>query len=471
MTSFRSVAFFFGALVVGCGSNAELVAGDSGDPVVSTGGSSGAGGAQHLDRYWRHQPRRLRGARSLRRLRRRSMPRSGPPARRWFAATGRSTRWTRSATTATPSRVTAAPRTASRSKPTSRVPRRAQNACRPSSVATRKISPGTETCDDGNTNPKDGCDATCKIEPGWDCEVAGELCVPHCGDGMIVGDEECEFYNGATPTAGSGCGIDCRIEPGWDCNATPRRAPRRCAATRWSSAARDATTETTFPSTAVSTAWPSRAATAAPARRYAETANVTTPKIATTATFATATAARTIAKSRWATSARTSSRPRPTRSACPVIYRDFMGDIKNDEQTTRAMRLSRRRVRPLASCSIPTSTLHGNGTSGRSRAKLGTDGRPVYVVPNNPAARQLHRQDQLRQVVPRRRPFTTGRSSAAIDSHAQRPSALRLRQQHHRRLLSPRQQGVRSHPRRSCELLQSQLQFHHRDTILVRVRR
>ncbi len=24
-------------------------------------------------------------------------------------------------------------------------------------------------CDDGNTNPGDGCDANCNIEPGWDC--------------------------------------------------------------------------------------------------------------------------------------------------------------------------------------------------------------------------------------------------------------------------------------------------------------
>jgi fibro-slime domain-containing protein len=83
-----------------------------------------------------------------------------------------------------------------------------------------KVSPGLETCDDGNTTAGDGCSVTCMLEPGWDCEVAGERCAAHCGDGMIVGDEECEFYNGAAPAAGNGCGVDCRIEPGWDCNGT-----------------------------------------------------------------------------------------------------------------------------------------------------------------------------------------------------------------------------------------------------------
>ena len=39
---------------------------------------------------------------------------------------------------------------------------------------------------------------------------------------MIVGDEECEFYDGATPAAGNGCGTDCRVEPGWDCNSVAK---------------------------------------------------------------------------------------------------------------------------------------------------------------------------------------------------------------------------------------------------------
>ena len=64
--------------------------------------------------------------------------------------------------------------------------------------------------------------ATCQLEPGWDCAVQGTLCTPHCGDGILVGDEQCEFYGGAVPTAGAGCSVNCQIEPGWDCNATTK---------------------------------------------------------------------------------------------------------------------------------------------------------------------------------------------------------------------------------------------------------
>ena len=124
------------------------------------------------------------------------------------------------------------------------------------SVATQDLA-GHRTCDDGNTNPEDGCDATCKLEPGWDCEVAGELCVPHCGDGMIVGDEECEFYNGAAPAAGNGCSIDCRIEPGWDCNVTAKSCSRTvCGNGIVELRESSATTRTAFRLTAATTAWP-----------------------------------------------------------------------------------------------------------------------------------------------------------------------------------------------------------------------
>ncbi|HEY0840618.1 MAG TPA: DUF4215 domain-containing protein, partial [Vulgatibacter sp.] len=47
-----------------------------------------------------------------------------------------------------------------------------------------------ESCDDGNTDPGDGCSTDCQIEPGWDCTAGG--CVPVCGDGALVGSEECD---------------------------------------------------------------------------------------------------------------------------------------------------------------------------------------------------------------------------------------------------------------------------------------
>ena len=35
---------------------------------------------------------------------------------------------------------------------------------------------GTEECDDGDTNPGDGCDAGCQVEPGWTCEGEPSVC-------------------------------------------------------------------------------------------------------------------------------------------------------------------------------------------------------------------------------------------------------------------------------------------------------
>ncbi len=49
-----------------------------------------------------------------------------------------------------------------------------------------------EDCDDGNAMPGDGCDL-CAVETGWDCTAASpSVCTPTCGDGVILGDEECD---------------------------------------------------------------------------------------------------------------------------------------------------------------------------------------------------------------------------------------------------------------------------------------
>lgn len=45
---------------------------------------------------------------------------------------------------------------------------------------------GAETCDDGNLNNHDGCSSTCSLEPGFlACSPMG--CVSRCGDGIAVG--------------------------------------------------------------------------------------------------------------------------------------------------------------------------------------------------------------------------------------------------------------------------------------------
>jgi fibro-slime domain-containing protein len=74
----------------------------------------------------------------------------------------------------------------------------------------------TEACDDGNTNPDDGCGPDCLlIESGYRCPVAGQLCVANrCDDGRIDSPETCEDGN---TTAGDGCSATCTLEPGWQC--------------------------------------------------------------------------------------------------------------------------------------------------------------------------------------------------------------------------------------------------------------
>jgi fibro-slime domain-containing protein len=56
----------------------------------------------------------------------------------------------------------------------------------------------------------------CGIERGWDCPLPGQLCVPHCGDGILAGTEECD-----PPNIGQGCSAACKFEPGYVCSAPP----------------------------------------------------------------------------------------------------------------------------------------------------------------------------------------------------------------------------------------------------------
>jgi cysteine-rich repeat protein len=85
----------------------------------------------------------------------------------------------------------------------------------------------------------DGCNDSCQVDPGWVCPVAGSPCIPRCGDGLLVGYEECEdggvCAGGSNdgnpcansddcpagvcrPSSGDGCNAACLVEPGYfDC--------------------------------------------------------------------------------------------------------------------------------------------------------------------------------------------------------------------------------------------------------------
>jgi len=80
-----------------------------------------------------------------------------------------------------------------------------------------------EQCDDGNTTPGDGCDASCQLEPGWLCPAAGRRCIAkECGDAIIVDLEQCDDGN---DVSGDGCSSSCKLEPGWACSSD---APTTC---------------------------------------------------------------------------------------------------------------------------------------------------------------------------------------------------------------------------------------------------
>ncbi|HVU03296.1 MAG TPA: DUF4215 domain-containing protein [Polyangiaceae bacterium] len=80
----------------------------------------------------------------------------------------------------------------------------------------KKLDPTTESCDDGNTTPGDGCSATCVREADWVCPIPGAPCLNTvvCGDGKIGGTEQCDDHNG---TSLDGCDSSCQLEPGWAC--------------------------------------------------------------------------------------------------------------------------------------------------------------------------------------------------------------------------------------------------------------
>lgn len=73
-----------------------------------------------------------------------------------------------------------------------------------------------EGCDDGNTANGDGCTSDCKVEPGWQCRVPGRRCVPLCGNGMLTATEECDDGNTMN---GDGCSALCLLEFGATCPA------------------------------------------------------------------------------------------------------------------------------------------------------------------------------------------------------------------------------------------------------------
>ena len=79
-----------------------------------------------------------------------------------------------------------------------------------------------ETCDDGAIGPGDGCDASCRTEAGYLCTGQPSVCEEDCGDGDIVGSEDCDDA-GESPT----CDTDCTVRVCGD-NTVNATADEQC---------------------------------------------------------------------------------------------------------------------------------------------------------------------------------------------------------------------------------------------------
>ncbi|MEO1273084.1 MAG: DUF4215 domain-containing protein, partial [Myxococcota bacterium] len=86
-----------------------------------------------------------------------------------------------------------------------------------------------EGCDDGGVAPGDGCDANCTVETGAPCasssvcasglcDIESGLCVaPGCGNSILESGEGCDDGN---TDPNDGCSSTCRVEDGGLCNFT-----------------------------------------------------------------------------------------------------------------------------------------------------------------------------------------------------------------------------------------------------------
>jgi len=69
-----------------------------------------------------------------------------------------------------------------------------------------------EFCDDGNMIEGDGCNNG-TIEEGWSCTLDNfnkSVCLPTCGDGCILMNEECD------PPSSEGCTSSCKLVDGYE---------------------------------------------------------------------------------------------------------------------------------------------------------------------------------------------------------------------------------------------------------------
>ncbi len=87
-----------------------------------------------------------------------------------------------------------------------------------------------ERCDDENTEPDDGCSASCRVESGFTCdEGEPSHCTNICGDGLLVGPEAkaggCDDEN---DESNDGCSASCKVETNYVCIGEPSECAETC---------------------------------------------------------------------------------------------------------------------------------------------------------------------------------------------------------------------------------------------------
>ncbi|MFC1642044.1 DUF4215 domain-containing protein [Myxococcota bacterium] len=74
---------------------------------------------------------------------------------------------------------------------------------------------GSETCDDANVIPDDGC-TDCVLAEGYECPFPAAPCLAKCGDGIFL--PNMEICDDGNLIGGDGCSALCEWEEGWACS-------------------------------------------------------------------------------------------------------------------------------------------------------------------------------------------------------------------------------------------------------------
>jgi cysteine-rich repeat protein len=84
---------------------------------------------------------------------------------------------------------------------------------------------GAEQCDDGNFLNEDGCSASCLVEPGFVCSGDTSSCQSICGNGRLDGLEACDDGD---QVEADGCSPSCKVDDGWVCKGSPSECRPVC---------------------------------------------------------------------------------------------------------------------------------------------------------------------------------------------------------------------------------------------------